>query len=75
MKLIKDSRGCQLLQEDIQSKLMELLGSPEEEAGEEEDALARFLVLLLSKGTDRATIEQEVMDVMPEEMGPSFVAW
>jgi len=75
MRLVKDSRGCNLLHEDIQSKLMELLGSTEEEAGEEEDALARFLVLLLSKGVDRATIEQEVNEVMPEDLGPGFVAW
>jgi hypothetical protein len=72
---VKDSPGCHLLQADIQGKLMELLGSAEEDAGEEEEALSRFLVLLLSKGVDRATIEQEVMDVMPEDLGPSFVAW
>lgn len=75
MALVKDSRGANLLHEDIQSKLMELLGAPGEEAGEEEDALARFLVLLLSKGADRATVEQEVLDVMPEDLGPGFVAW
>ena len=73
--LVKDSRGFNLLQEDIQSKLVELLGAPGEEAGEEEEALSRFLVLLLSKGVDRATIEQEVTDVMPEDLGPSFVTW
>jgi hypothetical protein len=75
MRLVKDSRGFNLLHEDIQSKLMELLGSPDEEAGEEEDALARFLVLLLSKGVDRAAIAREVNDVMPEDLGPGFVAW
>lgn len=74
-QLIKDSRGFNLLQADISSKLMELLGSPDEDAGEEEDALARFLALLLSKGSERAVIEKEVADVMPEELGPSFVAW
>jgi hypothetical protein len=75
MRLVKDSRGFHLLHEDIQSKLKELLGSPDEEVGEEEDALARFLVLLLSKGVDRATIEGEVGDVMPEDLGPEFVSW
>ena len=75
-RLVKDSRGANLLHEDIQSKLMELLGSaPDEDAGEEEDALARFLVLLLSKGVGREAIEQEVTDVMPEDLGPVFVAW
>lgn len=75
MKLVKDSRGCNLLHEDIQSKLMELLGSPDEEAGEEEDALARFLIILLCRGESRAMIEKEINEVMPEELGPSFVDW
>lgn len=76
MRLVKDSSGANLLHEDIRSKLMELLGSPdEEEAGEEEDALARFLVLLLSKGVGRDAVSKEVTDVMPEDLGPGFVDW
>ena len=77
MRLVPDSRGCNLLHEDIQSKLSELLGAPEDEEGgdEEEEALARVLVLLLARGAARSTIESEVRDVLPEDIGPTFVEW
>lgn len=76
MRLVPDSRGCNLLHEDIKSKLSELLGAEDDDdGGEEEEALARFLVLLLARGKQRAEIAAEVDEVLPEEIGPLFVDW
>ena len=68
--LVEGSQGAQNLIEDVQQQLYDVLG-PE---ALEDDALARYVVVLLCSGADEDKLTEELRGLL-DDFGPELLAW
>ena len=68
--LVEGSEGAQNLIQDVQQQLCDVLG-PE---ALEDDALARYVVVLLCSGADEDKLTEELRSLL-DDFGPELLVW